>query len=579
MSRAPHPWASGGREREPKTTVWSLLRKEASLSKPFLLVSVLSLLVSFVAPFALQAVIDRVIVFKVPATLISITAILVIAGIFEAILNHLRGRLAGFASGRATARLATAVVDAALRQPTTNLLGSKGREIIGTLGEFNFFRDSVTQLVTYGVQLLFSVLFYLFIMMLLNPTMTLAVLLTLPFHALIYWVLTRNTKEKVRRSVASNSEFIASTQTAVSAIETIHAYGLARKQIDISKRQIVDALFRGFEARDATNTAQSISRLISRLTEAAVIFLGAAAVMRNELTLGQLVVFQLLLGRMVQPISQAGVSWDRFYRLRTIANEWQKLIDGKAAPAPASTAQMDRSGPLLVADALSVQYPGARAPTLQNVNIRIDGGETVFLLGPSGSGKSTLVRLLTGVVPSTSGTVAVHGLSPTGVPEEDRRKLVAAAFQEPVLLPGTIAENIASSDVHMPFERIERAAITAGAAQFIENLPDGYETLVGTTGYSVSGGERQRICLARMLACDASVMIIDEGTSGLQRSLEVEVIERINAELRPDQALIIITHREDLMRLGTRAIRMDAGQIIDDRPVARPSANEPGVKA
>lgn len=580
MRHAP-TWAEGPPPAPgAETTIGSLLRREAALSKPLLLVSALGLLVSFVSPFALQAIIDRVIVYRVPATLITITGVLLVAAVLEAILSHLRGRFAAFAGGRATARIATAVVEAALRQPTTHLLGSKGRETISTLSEFHFFRDSVSQLLVYVIQLLFSVLFYLVILLLLNPTMTLAVLLTLPFHALIYWVLARKSKALVRRSVQTNSEFIASTQTAVSAIETIHAYGLAGKQIEVSRDLIVEALFRGFEARDASNTAASISRLISRVTEAAVIFLGAMAVMQNQLTLGQLVVFQMLLGRMIQPITQAGVSWDRFYRLRTIADEWQKLIDGKSSPPPRRHAEpAPTGGPLLVAEQLCVEYPGARAPTLQNIDLSIDAGEVIFLLGPSGSGKSTLVRLLTGIVPSSAGSIHVRGIAPTDISEEARRRLVAATFQESVLLPGTIADNIASFEPGMPFERIHRAAVTAGAARFIEQFPDQYDTVVGTTGYTVSGGERQRICLARMLACDASFMIIDEGTSGLQRSLEVEVIERIKAELRPDQALMIITHREDLMRLGTRAIRLEAGQIIDDRPVSQILAPGGGIEA
>ncbi len=550
-----------------KVVLVSFFRKESRLIAPLVLVAILGLLISFVSPFALQAVIDRVIVFKIPATLISITVILVISAIFEAILNFLKGRIAGFFAGRITAGIATAVVSAAMRQPTTKLLGEKGREIIATLGEFHFFRDGVNQLISFIIQILFSVAFYLCVLLLLNPGMTLAVLLTLPFHAAIYWMLARKTREKVKRSVATNSEFLASTQTAISAIETIHAYGLSERQTQTSKKLIVEALFRGFEARDATNTAQSISRLVSRITEAAVIALGAMAVIQNELTLGELVVFQLLLSRMIQPISQAGVTWDRYYRLQTIMNGWQQLMDDTMAPTSLENARPVPSAPILVVEKLCLKYPGSKAHSLEDVDLQINGGEIIFLLGASGSGKSTLVRILTGVVEPSSGSIRVKGISPMAVSERMRRKLVAAAFQESVLLPGSIAGNIASFDEDIPPERIKQKAETAGAAEFIEQLPEQYDTLVGVTGYSVSGGERQRICLARMLACDASLMIIDEGTSGLQRSLEVSVIEQIKAQLRQDQALIIITHREDLMKMGTRAIRLDTGRIIDDRPI------------
>jgi len=562
-------WKSAAESPEvrQRQSIAALLKTEAGHSKPLLLVSFLALLVSFVAPFALSAIIDRVILFKVSATLYTIIGIMLAAAVFEALLSQLRGRYAAFSSARVTAQIAGVVVDAALRQPTTNLLGSKGRATISTLAELNFFRDSVTQLVVYALQLLFSVAVYLVVLLLLHPIMTLAVLLTVPVHAIIYWLLARGSKEKIKKSVATNSEFIASAQTAVGAIETIHAYGLARQQIDVSSRLIVETLSQGFDARDTTNTAQSVSRLLSRVTEAAVIFLGAGAVMANELTLGELVVFQLLLGRMTQPISQAGVSWDRLYRLRTIAGEWQKLIDAKT-PVPRNSETVPVPGtPLLQVTDLEFVYPGARTPTLHKIDLSLHGGEILFLLGPSGSGKSTLVRLLTGIIAPGEGQVLLRGLSPPAIAERSRRKLVAAAFQESILLPGTIGENISSFDPSLPEQQIRQAAEIAGAADFIRNFPDGYDTMVGTTGHAVSGGERQRICLARMLACEASIMIVDEGTSGLQRSLEVSVIERIKAAMAPDQALIIITHREDLMRLGTRAVRLEAGQVIDDRPI------------
>lgn len=550
-------------------SVNQMLKDEVKKSKPLLLVSFLVLLISFVAPFALAAIIDRVLLFKIPATLYTIFVILLVAAVFEALLNQLRGRFVAFSAARVTAEIAIHVVSAAIRQPTTRLLGSKGRAAISTLTEFNFFRDSLGQILLYAVQLVFSVGVYMIVLLFLNPSMTFAVLATVPIHAVIYWLLARNSKGKIRKSVATNFEFIASAQTAASAIETIHAYGLSQQQIDVSSSLAVTALSQGFEARDATNTAQSVSRLLSRVTESAVILIGALAVMANELTLGELVVFQLLLGRMTQPISQAGVSWDRLYRLRTIADEWQKLIDGKTSLSVSTKSQIDPAAPLLQFNDLEFRYPESAHATLQNIDLEVNGGEVVFLLGPSGAGKSTLVRLLTGIIVPSSGTLSFRGVSPSAVDERARRALVAAAFQEPILLPGTIKQNIASFDKMISDSAVCDAAEISGAADFIDAFPSGYETVVGTTGYTVSGGERQRICLARMLACKASIMIIDEGTSGLQRSLEVGVIQKIKNNMSPDQALIIITHREDLIYLGTRAIRLEAGQIIDDKLIQK----------
>jgi ABC-type bacteriocin/lantibiotic exporter with double-glycine peptidase domain len=545
--------------------IGTLVKAQAKASTPLLALSFLGLLVSFVAPFALASIIDRVIVFGLPASLFSIVGILLIAAVFEALINRLKGLFAAFSSAKLTAQIAERVVASALRQPTTKLLGSKGRATVSTLAEFNFFRDTLSQLLLYAIQLVFSVGIYMIVLLFLNPWMTLAVLLTVPLHALIYWVLARQSKAKIRESVTTNSDFTASIQTAVTAIETIHAYGLEQKQSQTSAALITQALEQGFVARAATNTAQSVSKFLSRLTEAAIICLGALAVMSKELSLGELIVFQMLLSRMTQPISQAGVNWDKLYRLRTIVGEWQGLIDQRVVRRRGSADATEVRGQSIVQfDRLSFSYPGSPKPTLRDISFELGGGETLFLLGQSGSGKSTMVRLLTGIVTPTEGALTIKGISPDCVEESRRRQLVAAAFQEPILLPGTIGENISSFSEPVSDADIHEAAKLAGAADFIEALPDGYDTLVGTTGYAVSGGERQRICLARMLACKAAVMIIDEGTSGLQRSLEVTVIQRIQESMTKDQVLLVITHREDLMNMGTRAIRLEAGAVIND---------------
>jgi ATP-binding cassette subfamily B protein RtxB len=546
-------------------TIDKILRYGVRSSGGILAVSIAALLISFVLPFALQALIDRVLVFNAASTLIVIFVVLLVAGVLEGAAMVLRGRLLNFKSGEVSSQIGALVVEKALRQPALSLLGITGRKTMEAVTEISYFRDAIAELLLYGIQLFFAVFFYLLVIFLINPSMTWVVLATIPFHVALYWALTRMAKSRVRRAIGRTQEFGSSLHSAVGSIETIYAYGLASRQADVSRKLMFDAFFFNYQARNSYNAAQAASRVLSRATEALVVFLGAQAVMLGEMTLGQLVMFQMLLTRLIQPLSQFGDNWDRLFRVRTHLDRWREMLE-KAERAPKGGEAMSGAGPVLNAAEASFTYPGANAPAVQNISLLIEAGEIVFVLGPSGSGKSTFVRLISGLVEPTTGSIRISGADPARVREEDRRRLTASVFQEAILLPGTVAENIAAFDPHTDFATIEAAARAAGALAFIQALPEGFDTQLGISGYSISGGERQRVCLARMLAARAALMVIDEGTSGLQRSLEVEVIENIKASMSPNQALIIITHREDLVHLGTRSIRLDGGQIVTDSP-------------
>jgi ATP-binding cassette subfamily B protein len=212
-------------------------------------------------------------------------------------------------------------------------------------------------------------------------------------------------------------------------------------------------------------------------------------------------------------------------------------------------------------DRVSFAYDGGRA-ILEDFNLRVPAGTSVALVGPTGCGKSTVARLLPRFYDVDSGAVRIDGADVREVRLRELRRNVGLVFEDTLLFSDTIRNNIAYGRLDAPDEEIEEAARLAQASEFIERLPDGYDTVVGEQGYSLSGGQRQRVAIARATLMQPRVLILDDATS----SVDVNVEHEIRAALRKvmeGRTTIIISHRLSTIALADQVVLMDDGRVID----------------
>jgi ATP-binding cassette subfamily B protein/subfamily B ATP-binding cassette protein MsbA len=202
-------------------------------------------------------------------------------------------------------------------------------------------------------------------------------------------------------------------------------------------------------------------------------------------------------------------------------------------------------------------------PVLNDIRLDIVPGETVALVGPSGAGKSTLAGMLARFADPWRGQIRVDGYDVRDVTLRSLREQVSIVSQEPLLLPVTLAENIAYGRPDATIGEIRRAAEAANIHDFIEQLPDGYDTLVGERGATLSGGERQRLAIARALLKDAPILILDEPTSALDARTEHELIKALERLVR-NRTTLIIAHRLSTVRLAGRIVVIDDGRIVQE---------------
>jgi thiol reductant ABC exporter CydD subunit len=243
---------------------------------------------------------------------------------------------------------------------------------------------------------------------------------------------------------------------------------------------------------------------------------------------------------------------------------------GPATPTvDASAPAVDRAAPRLDVVDVVYRYPGAPAPALDGLDLTIDAGEAVALVGPSGAGKTTLTRLLLRFVEPDRGSLAVDGLPLGELDVAAWRSRVAWVPQAPTIVAGSVADNIRLGDPSASMARVRAAAEVARATEFVERLPDGFDTELGEQGLRLSGGQRQRLAIARAALRDAPVLVLDEFTAHLDDRTEAELLEAIGALLVGRTALVV-AHRRTTAAMCHRIVRLDRGRVRMPDPLEAP---------
>jgi subfamily B ATP-binding cassette protein MsbA len=298
-----------------------------------------------------------------------------------------------------------------------------------------------------------------------------------------------------------------------------------------------------------------------------VLWQGGILVLAGQLTAGKLVGFLLYTIYIAAAIGTLVSFFSSFQESAGAAERVFEIIESEPAiadpPHPASLPSPVRGHMRL--ENVSFRYgpdPEA-AEALHGVSLDLKPGEVVALVGPSGAGKTTLASLLPRFWDVTGGRITFDGVDIRTLRLADLRKRIGLVPQEPALFSGTVRENIAYANPDAPAESIEAAATAAHAAEFIERLPRGYDTLVGERGVKLSGGQRQRIAIARAILKDPTVLLLDEATSSLDNESE-RLIEDAMERLLEGRTTLIIAHRLSTVQRADRLLVLDRGRIVEE---------------
>jgi ATP-binding cassette subfamily B protein len=367
-----------------------------------------------------------------------------------------------------------------------------------------------------------------------------------------------------------SGDVAAVVEETVSGVRVVKGFGAERVQ-QARFRTEVDQLYD--ESIDATRVRSVFLPALEMLPNIGlilVLFYGGHQVINGSLSLGSLVAFNVYVVMLIWPLRMLGMILAQAQRAvassqrvhEVLVAEPQVIDEPHAVKLPKATA--DRPTGALRFDAVAFGYPGGPdRPVLDGLDLQVQAGESVALVGPTGSGKTTIARLIPRFYDIDAGHIVLDGVDVRDVSLHVLRRAVGIVFEDTFLFNDSVAANIAFAEPDASNERIERAARLAGAHDFILGLPEGYGTEIGERGFSLSGGQRQRIAIARAILADPRVLILDDATSSVDPTKEHEIRDALTEVMR-GRTTIVIAHRPATIALADRVVLLDEGRIVDE---------------
>jgi len=360
---------------------------------------------------------------------------------------------------------------------------------------------------------------------------------------------------------AENQSFLVES---VSAIQTLKAMAIEPQMQRRWEEQLAGYVGSSFDVLSLSNWTSQLVQFISKIVTALTLYFGAHLVIEGQLTVGELIAFNMLAGRVAQPVLRLAQLWQDFHQARVSIARLGDILN--TTPEPAFNASRAALPPIrgdITFDHINFRYRIDGPMALQDISLKISAGQVIGIVGPSGSGKSTLTKLVQRLYVPESGRILIDGVDLTVADVAWLRRQIGSVLLENVLFNRSIRDNIALADPGMSMERVIAAAELAGAHDFILELPDGYNTTVGERGASLSGGQRQRIAIARALVTNPRILIFDEATSALDYESE-NIIQRNMRKISTGRTVLIIAHRLSAVRHADRIITIEGGRLVED---------------
>ena len=402
------------------------------------------------------------------------------------------------------------------------------------------------------------------VLVLVDAQLALAALLAMPLVGLLTWLFAVKVMPVSRLVQQLKADVTEAADEAVVGIEMVQAFGReddVRARFGVKARAVRDGVMR--QARIEGNFLPGLL-FLPTVSIGVVLWLGGRKVVHSHLTLGEFFLFYALLLQLVWPLEALG--WIINLGQRALASAsrsfaWLELID--EIPEPTEPPRHLPEGGLDVRfDRVHFSY-GTGSEVLRGVDARVDAGEIVAVCGPTGSGKTTLLNLLPRFYDPTSGRVLVGGVDARDVPIAELRSSVAIVTQRPVLFSIPLRDNLTAGRPDIAWDEVLTACSAAGVDEFVDELPDGYDTLIGERGVNLSGGQRQRVALARALIAGARVLVLDDPLSAVDTETERMLVDN----LRPAVAgmtVLVATQRLSTVQVADRAIVLVDGGIVED---------------
>jgi subfamily B ATP-binding cassette protein HlyB/CyaB len=555
-----------GAARSPWIRFVSYLKPYKKLLLHLFIATFVIQMLGVVPPLIIQNILDGVIVHQNLSLLHLLILGLIISSVFTQVMTTIRAYLANFMVRNMDFTMMSQFFKHTMSLPFSFFAKRKTGDILARFQENQTIRAFLTESTVTTLLNLLMVFIYFTIMFMYNVKLTLLLIaFVIPIVGLTV-VATPRIKSYAREVFSASTDAQAFLMEALGGVETIKGMGMERPVRLKWEKKYVKALETQYRAQTFHIWVGLASQLLNAAVTIAILWVGANLVLSRELTIGQLIAFNALMGSVLGPLMGLVGLWNLLNDAGVAMERLGDVLDIEPEQKPGDAASRvvlpDLQGEVRLENVYFRYGGNETAYVLENISLDIRPGELVAIVGRSGSGKTTLAKLLVGFYPPSEGKIMVDGYEMSVIDKDYYRAQVGYVMQSNLLFSGTIASNIASGDDSMDRRRIEEVAKMADAHAFIAKLPLGYEQVVGERGMGLSGGQVQRLCIARALYHDPRLLVFDEATSALDTQSESNIIGNMN-EILKGRTAVIIAHRLSTIMRADKILVLYEGAVVE----------------
>jgi HlyB family type I secretion system ABC transporter len=519
-------------------------------------------LLGLASPLITQVIIDKVMIQESLATLDVMAIALLLVATFESILGMLRLFIFTHTARRLDLSLSAQLFRHLMRLPLAYFESRRVGDTVARVQELEQIRQFLTgTALTVILDSIFAVV-YLGLMFYYNIPLTFVALAVLPLFATLTIVTTpilRNWLNETFNRSADSQSFLVETITGIHSVKAHAAEPIARERWEGLFARFIRT---SFKASTTSNISSNIGDFLTNFSTLIILWVGAKLVIDHQLTIGQLIAFQMLSGRVTSPLLRLVQLWQNLQqvllsvdRIGDILNAAPETEAGTGLVLPSLKGEVNF-------DQVFFRYNANTEPVLKGISFNVEPGQFVGIVGRSGSGKSTLSKIIQRLYQIESGRILIDGFDIKSADLASLRQQIGVVLQEDFLFNGSILENITLGNPDITSEQVVEAARLAVAHDFISQLPYGYENNVGERGTALSGGQRQRIALARLFLASAPILILDEATSALDSETEQQVLQNLK-NVSYNRTVFLIAHRFAPLKRADLILVMEKGVIAE----------------
>lgn len=520
-------------------------------------------IIGLLAPILTQVVIDKALAHHSVSTLDVIVFGLIVVALFEMMLGIARSYIFTHTTSRIdvilSSRLFRHLFALPLRYFETRRVGDTTARVM----ELEKVRTFLTGTPMTTVIDLCFIFVYIVIMIWYSTTLTWVVLASLPVFVILSAIVTPLFRYRLDERFNAGAEAQSYLVESINGAQTIKSFALEPELQKKWEGRLASYVRAGYKTSILSSNAGIIGQFIQKISDIAILWFGAHMVMSGSLTIGALIAFRMLSGRVSGPVLRLVQSWQDFQQAGISIKRLGDIFNNKTEPTldPAKSRLPSIKGDIRF-DKVYFRYTPNGPEVIRNVSFGVHPGTVVGVVGRSGSGKSTISKLLQRLYIPESGKILIDGVDIATTDPSWLRRQIGVVIQENFLFNASVRENICIHKPSASMEEIVRVAKIAGAHDFILELPEGYDTQVGERGEGLSGGQKQRIAIARALLHDPKILIFDEATSALDYESE-NIIQKNLKQIVAGRTVIIIAHRLSTLKSVDKIMAIDKGQLVE----------------